>query len=104
MSENVKKAITVSLSSLCRELAQKIASKEYIVPDDLIIQVLDKTAEALEVALTPETITYTKVNIPDPNYPGDRIVGFRITKEDSAYGDYGLTEPLAWLDTLYQLK
>jgi hypothetical protein len=37
------------------------------------------------------------VNIPCPDGTSDRIIGFRIPEGDPILGDYGLSEPLAWL-------
>lgn len=42
----------------------------------------------------------TRVNIPDPDNKGARIVGFRIREGDEAWGQFGLSEPLAWLERI----
>lgn len=39
-----------------------------------------------------------RVNMPDPENDGARIIGFRIREGDAAWGKYGLSEPLAWLE------
>lgn len=44
--------------------------------------------------------TYGKSNIPHPNHPGKRLVGFIIAEGDEAFGERGLSEPLKWLGTL----
>lgn len=36
------------------------------------------------------------VNIPDPFNAGARVVGVRIYPGEEAYGDYGLSEAIAW--------
>jgi len=37
------------------------------------------------------------VNLPDPAGSTDRIVGFRVPENDPILGEFGLSEPLAWL-------
>lgn len=55
-------------------------------------------ADSAELARVRETVEidmpYTLVNVPDSNE--NRVIGFRISKSDEAYGEMGLSEPLAW--------
>lgn len=43
---------------------------------------------------------YPMSNISHPDFPEERVVGFRIKTTDAAYGQYGLSEPLFWLEKL----
>lgn len=43
---------------------------------------------------------YPMSNIPHPDCPENRVVGFRLKSTDEAHGKYGLSEPLFWLEKL----
>jgi len=53
---------------------------------------------AVEVEAEPVAWPKERVCIPDPHTPGARIVGFCIREGDEAWGEMGLSEPLAWLE------
>lgn len=63
--------------------------------------IVDRSLFALTAALAGggEGVRWPErmVNLPCPDGTTDRIVGFRIPEGDPILGDYGLSEPLAWL-------
>lgn len=98
---DIKTKIAESVAELLKEI--ETALPVIIYHPRLLQRSIQKIAEAV-VTLKPLYIPYTKVNIPDPNIPGSRIVGFRISETDIPYGEHGISEPLEWLNNLYYIK